>query len=304
MTAGIPEKLKECGLGVKTDAPMKDYTTFGAGGCAAVLATADSEEALTAAVDMLEETQTDWFLLGNGSNILVADAGYDGVMLKLGEGFERIITDKTKIIAGGAVMLSKVARAAETESLTGLEFASGIPGTVGGAVTMNAGAYDGEMRDVVTEARIYFPGKGVETLKTEELHFGYRHSVLKEERGVLISAVLGLQFGIKKDIIDKVAELTRRRREKQPLEYRSAGSTFKRPEGSFAGKLIMEAGLAGYTCGGACVSEKHCGFIINRENATASDIYEVIKTVQGRVKEHSGYELEPEVILLGDFSKK
>ena len=297
----LPEKLKEICSDIVKDAPMKEHTTFGAGGNAAFLATVDSEEALVQAIDILEETQIGWFLLGNGSNILVADAGYEGVMLKLGADFEKIETEEDKIIAGGAAMLSRVAKKAETESLTGLEFASGIPGTVGGAVTMNAGAYGGEMKDVVMSARIYFPGKGVKTLTTEELHFGYRHSVLKEERGVLISVVLGLQFGIKKDIIDKVAELARQRREKQPLEYHSAGSTFKRPEGSFAGKLIMEAGLAGFSCGDACVSEKHCGFVINKGNATASDIYKVIKAVQERVKEDCGNELEPEAILLGDF---
>lgn len=304
MLTKLPEKLNEICSDIKKDAPMREHTTFGAGGNAAFLATVDDEEALISAVDILEEAHTDWFLLGNGSNILVADAGYDGVMLKLGAGFEKIRTENDKIIAGGAAMLSRVAKAAEAESLTGLEFASGIPGTVGGAVTMNAGAYGGEIKDVAEQARIYFPGKGILTLGTEELHFGYRHSVLKEERGVLISVVLSLQFGIKNDIIDKVAELARQRREKQPLEYHSAGSTFKRPEGAYAGKLIMEAGLAGFSCGDACVSEKHCGFVINKGNASASDIYEVIRTVQERVKEHSGYELEPEVILLGDFAKK
>ena len=302
MIATLPEKLYDICTEVVKDAPMKEYTTFRAGGNAAFLATIDDEASLIKAVDILEEAHTDWFLLGNGSNILVSDAGYDGVMLKLGAGFEEIRTEKDKIIAGGAAMLSRAAGVAAAESLTGLEFASGIPGTVGGAVTMNAGAYGGEMKDVVKSARIYFPGKGVRTLDTEELHFAYRHSVLKEERGVLISVVLCLQFGIKKDIIDKVAELARQRREKQPLEYHSAGSTFKRPEGLYAGKLIMEAGLAGYACGDACVSEKHCGFVINKGNASASDVYEVIRTVQGRVKENSGYELEPEVILLGDFS--
>jgi UDP-N-acetylmuramate dehydrogenase len=304
MSLTLPEKLNECCSLVVENASMREYTTFRAGGKAGILAVVDNEEALIKAVDILEEEGTDWFLLGNGSNILVSDAGYNGVMLKLGTGFEEIITENENIIAGGAAMLSKVAAVAANEGLTGLEFASGIPGTVGGAITMNAGAYGGEMIDVVKEARIYFPGQGIRTLKTEELHFSYRHSVLKEERGVLVSVVLSLQFGIKKDIIDKVNELNRLRREKQPLQYASAGSTFKRPEGAYAGKLIMEAGLAGYSCGEACVSEKHCGFVINKGNAAAADIYKVIRAVQGRVKEHSGYELEPEVILLGDFSEE
>ncbi len=304
MGLSLPEKLNECCSLVVENASLKEYTTFRAGGNAGILAVVDDEEALIKAVDILEETGTDWFLLGNGSNILVSDAGYKGVMLKLGTGFEEIRTENGNIIAGGAVMLSKVAGTAANEGLTGLEFASGIPGTVGGAITMNAGAYGGEMIDVVKEARIYFPEKGIKTLKTEELHFGYRHSILKEERGVLISVVLSLQFGIKKDIIDKVNELSRLRREKQPLQYASAGSTFKRPEGAYAGKLIMEAGLAGYSCGEACVSEKHCGFVINKGKATATDIYKVIRAVQEKVKESSGYELEPEVILLGDFSEE
>ena len=304
MQTRIPEKLKEICPDIIKDAPMKEQTTFGAGGNAAFLVTVDNEDALIKAADLLEEAQINWFLLGNGSNILVSDSGYDGVILKLGTGFEEIRVENENIYAGGAAMLSKVAGAATAEGLTGLEFASGIPGTVGGAVTMNAGAYGGEMKDVIKSARIYFPGMGIRTVDLKDLHFGYRHSVLKEERGILLSVVLGLQFGIKKDIIDKVAELARLRREKQPLEYHSAGSTFKRPEGSYAGKLIMEAGLKGYSCGDACVSEKHCGFVINKGGASASDIYEVIRTVQRRVKENSGYELEPEVILLGDFSEK
>ncbi len=302
MDEAVYKKLKELCPNVKRQVPMSEHTTFRTGGECDCMVVADTPEELEAVTAYLDGLGISWFLLGNGSNILVSDAGYRGVMLMLGEDFGRVDTDGEEIVAGGAVMLSRLASTAVNAGLAGLEFASGIPGTVGGAIMMNAGAYGGEMCDVTKSARIFFPGEGVVTLSGEEMDFGYRHSILKEKKGVLLEVSLSLHFGNKEDIISRVSELGRSRREKQPLEYPSAGSTFKRPAGAYAGKLIMEAGLAGLRCGGAEVSKKHCGFVINTGGATSSDVYEVIRTVQEKVKENSGFELEPEVILLGEFN--
>ena len=263
--------------------------------------TVPDTESLEKALDRITENGLSWFLLGRGSNLLVSDSGFDGVVLRLGEGFSHIAIEDSSLTAGGAVLLSKAASEAAEAGLSGLEFASGIPGSIGGAVVMNAGAYGGEIRDVFQSATILFPGKGIRELGAEEMHFSYRHSIFKEETGILLQARFGLQFDEKKDIIERMKTLQQKRREKQPLELPSAGSTFKRPEGAFAGKLITDAGCKGMREGGAVVSEKHAGFIVNDRSATASDIYRLTQRVQDTVFADSGIRLEREIILLGEF---
>ena len=280
---------------------MSRHTTFRVGGEAACLIKVPNNEKLARLILFLDQTGHEYFLIGNGSNLLVSDNGYDGIILKLVEQFEEVYTDGLKIIAGSAAPLAQVAKLAMEEGLTGMEFASGIPGTLGGAIVMNAGAYDGEMKQIVKEVNVMDQAGNILTLNNETMEFGYRSSVIRNRPFIVLSAVLELEEGDKEEIKRKMKELAERRREKQPLEYASAGSTFKRPEGYFAGKLIMEAGLRGFSIGGAKVSDKHCGFIVNTGNATAQDIYEVIQEVQERVKDQFGVLLEPEVIRLGRF---
>lgn len=281
--------------------PMSRHTTFRVGGEAACLIKVPDSKRLARLILFLEQTGHDFFLLGNGSNLLVSDNGYDGIILKLEEEFEKVQVDGLKIIAGAAASLSQVAKRAMEEGLTGMEFASGIPGTLGGAIVMNAGAYDGEMKQIVKEVNVMDQAGNILTLNNETMEFGYRSSVIRNRPFIVLSAVLALEEGSREEIMEKMKDLAEKRREKQPLQYASAGSTFKRPEGYFAGKLIMEAGLRGFSIGGAKVSDKHCGFIVNTGNATAQDIYEVIQEVQEKVKEQFGVWLEPEVIRLGKF---
>ena len=293
-----------------TNVPMSHYTTFRVGGNAAYLVNVESEESLIALLKCLREAGMKYYLLGNGSNLLVSDRGFDGVMIRLCGDFlscKTALTERTdnltvnELYAGAAASLSKVAQLAAEESLSGMEFAFGIPGTIGGAVVMNAGAYGGEMKQVVHSVRLLDEELRVVTLSGEEMAFGYRSSILKQRQMIVLSVELKLVSGDQEQIRQKMNENMSARREKQPLEYPSAGSTFKRPEGYFAGKLIQDAGLRGYSVGGAQVSEKHCGFVINRDNATASDIYRLIRNVQEKVSESSGVMLEPEVIMLGEF---
>ena len=288
---------------VAANEPMSRHCTFRAGGRARFLVSIQDENALLGLMDLIREEGLEWFLLGNGSNLLVSDAGYDGVMIRLGRGFEYIETDGETINAGGAATLARIAAAAAAGSLGGMEFASGIPGTLGGALNMNAGAYGGEMKDIVKDVRIYFLDKGIMTLDNEAMMFAYRDSVLKRRRGIVLGSSLKLSTADRADILDKTAELNRQRREKQPLEYPSAGSTFKRPEGYFAGKLIADAGCKGMCVGDACVSEKHAGFVINKGNATAGDIYRLMCRIQKSVRQSFDVVLEPEVILLGAFEE-
>ena len=290
-----------------SDMPMSRYTTFRVGGNAAYLANVESEEILIRLIALLRKEGMGYYLLGNGSNLLVSDQGYDGVIIRLQGGFLHIseiakeYPDVKFLQAGAAVLLSKAAQTAAERGLTGLEFAYGIPGTVGGAIVMNAGAYGGEMRQVVESVRLLDENLQIVTLKNDEMTFGYRTSILKKKPYVALSAKLRLSSGDTKEITAKMNDNMSARKEKQPLEYPSAGSTFKRPEGYFAGKLIQDAGLRGYRVGGAQVSEKHCGFVINTGNATASDIYHLIMDVRDKVRETSGVPLEPEVIFLGNF---
>lgn len=285
---------------IKINEPMSKHTSFRVGGPAKIFLTVHSEEVLSRIFIEVKERNLPYFMLGNGSNLLVSDQGYDGVMLYLGEEFAEIEVKGTGIRAGAAAFLGKVARKALEEELTGLEFAAGIPGSLGGGVVMNAGAYGGELSQVVTKVRAMNTDGEVVTLEKEELLLGYRTSVFKKEPYVILEVFMELRKGDKQEILGKMDEYTKARIEKQPLEYPSAGSTFKRPEGYFAGKLIMDAGLRGYQVGGAQVSEKHCGFVINKGNATATDIRILMRDVAKKVKEQFGVDLEAEVILLGE----
>ena len=298
VTGEIIEQLKRLAgeSNVRRDESMSRHTTFRVGGRAAAFVSVCDEAGLKAVLDYVLSGSIPYFLVGNGSNLLVSDSGYDGVILKLAGEFDKIKVEGTRVTAGAAALLMRTAAVAAVRGLTGLEFASGIPGSVGGAVYMNAGAYGGEIADVIVEA--YTPEGAI---KKQDLELSYRSSVFKKNGKIITGAVFELQHGDKAAIREKMEELKNKRLEKQPLEYASAGSTFKRPEGNFAGKLIMEAGLSGVSVGDACVSEKHCGFVINKGNATADDVYKLICLVRDKVKEHSGVTLEPEVIMLGNF---
>ena len=252
-------------------------------------------------IAVCKEKNVPYFILGNGSNLLVSDKGYQGVVVQLYRNFGQIRVEDSQIHAQAGALLSGIAAAAREASLTGFEFAGGIPGTLGGAVVMNAGAYGGEMKDVLKEVTVLTPEGGVLTLQADELHMGYRTSVIKEAGYIVLEAVISLEKGDQEEIRSRMQELAGMRTSKQPLSYPSAGSTFKRPEGYFAGKLIMDSGLRGYQVGGAQVSEKHCGFVINTGNATAKDVTTLMSDVQRIVMEKFGVKLEPEVKFLGEF---
>ena len=245
-------------------------------------------------------------IIGNGSNLLVGDKGIRGLVLAISEGADAIQVsqgedDKVLLSVGAGALLSKVAAEALRNRLTGFEFAAGIPGTVGGAVVMNAGAYGGEIKDVLVSVRVLTPNGEILTLTKDELDLSYRHSCIPEKDYIVLDAVLELVKGDEAEIRVAMEDYKGRRIEKQPLEYPSAGSTFKRPEGYFAGKLIQDAGLRGYRVGGAQVSEKHCGFVINADNATAQDVLTLIEDVKKKVYEEFQVELEPEVKMMGEF---
>lgn len=281
--------------------PLKNHTTFKVGGPCDIMVLPSDKEEVSLIIDICKEEGAPFFVIGNGSNLLVSDSGYRGVIIKLGRRFSGISVNRTEICAEAGATLKEVADAACKAGLGGFAFAHGIPGTLGGAVTMNAGAYGGEMVQVIKEAVILRENGHIETLSKEKLHLGYRTSIIKEEGGIVLSAVISLSEQEREEISAYMAELKARREEKQPLEYASAGSTFKRPLGYFAGKLIMDSGLRGFRVGGASVSEKHCGFIINKGGATAGEILSLIRHVQHEVKQKFGVELETEVRMLGDF---
>lgn len=280
---------------------MKEYTTFRVGGEAECLVLIQQEEELAKLIPYLNQIEQDYFILGNGSNLLVGDKGYRGIILKFDGPMEQIAVEGTQITAKAGALLSRVAVAAKDNSLTGLEFAAGIPGSIGGGVVMNAGAYDGEMKQVVESVKVMDGDGQITVLDNDTMEFGYRTSIIKSRPYIVLEVVLRLAEGNREQIGARMEELTNLRRSKQPLEYPSAGSTFKRPEGYYAGKLIMDAGLRGYRIGGAQVADKHCGFVINAGGATAADIREVIEEVQERVRERFHVSLEPEVVFLGDF---
>lgn len=284
---------------VCTDEPMSMHTTFKTGGMADVFVEPFDIQELKETLKLLKGEP--FYLIGNGSNLLVSDDGLKGVVIHLADGFREITVEGNLITCGSAATLSQIARAALSHSLRGFEFAAGIPGSLGGAIVMNAGAYDGEMKQVVKRVTLMsYEGEIVEK-DAEEMHFSYRHSILKEQPFIVLEAVIALEAGDQTQIKEKMDGLAAKRREKQPLEYPSAGSTFKRPEGYFAAKLIEDAGLKGFRMGGAQVSPKHAGFVINENNASSADIYALIKEIQKKVKNTSGVAIEPEVICLGEF---
>lgn len=283
------------------NAPMKEYTSFKAGGNADLLVLPANSEELTYALMLLEDNGIKHMVMGNGSNVLVKDSGYQGVILRMGGSFQEIKVTGNRIEAGAGVLLSSASRQAAEASLAGFEFASGIPGTIGGAVYMNAGAYDGEISQIIDSAEILSKdGSRVLLLKKEELALSYRHSILQKTGDILLKATFLLEEGDREVIEARIRELTARRTEKQPLSYPSAGSFFKRPHNHFAGKLIQDAGLQGLSVGGAQVSPLHAGFIVNTGGATAKDILDLMEIVRGTVFEEFGIMLEPEVRIIGD----
>lgn len=281
--------------------PMSRHTTFRIGGEASYFIRISRMEQLLKLVPYLRQIEVPCFILGNGSNLLVSDKGYEGVILQIGDKFNRIEAEGNIMTIEAGALLSQVAHRALLEELTGLEFASGIPGTIGGGVVMNAGAYGGEMKQVVKSVTVLSDEGEVLQLDNATMEFGYRTSTIKNRHFTVLQVTLQLEKGNAEEIKAKMDDFAARRKAKQPLEYPSAGSTFKRPEGYFAGKLIMDAGLRGYSVGGARISEKHCGFVINTGKATATDVADVIAEVQERVKNKFGVSLEREIIYLGSF---
>ena len=293
--------------------PMKKHTTFRIGGNADMFVSPEIEK-IPEIVALAKECDVPVTVIGNGSNLLVGDKGIRGLVLAISKGADRVVVqpeetelvacaegNKVRIQADAGALLSKVAAEAARNRLTGFEFAAGIPGTIGGAVVMNAGAYGGEIKDVLVSVRVLTPDGNVLELSNEELDLSYRHSCIPEQGYIVLDAVLELERGDEAQIRGAMEDFKGRRIEKQPLEYPSAGSTFKRPEGYFAGKLIQDAQLRGYRVGGAQVSEKHCGFVINADNATAQDVLRLIEDVKQKVYEEFQVELEPEVKMIGEF---
>lgn len=303
MNQNIIEKFNDL-LGeekVKVDEPMKRHTTFRIGGPADYFLLPSSEEELSGILKICKNEELPYFILGNGSNLLVSDEGYRGVIIQLYRNYGDITVKGNEIHATAGALLSQIAAAAKNASLTGFEFAGGIPGTLGGAVVMNAGAYGGEMKDVLKEVTVMNQDGEILTIPADKLELGYRTSIIKTAGYIVLEAVISLKKGNIEEIIALSRKLSAQRIEKQPLEYPSAGSTFKRPEGYFAGKLIEDAGLRGFRVGDAQVSEKHCGFVINRGNASAAEVMELMRQVEDKVEENSGVRLEAEVRRIGEF---
>ena len=284
------------------DEPMSQHTTFRIGGPADVFVMPENYEQIREVLRLCKEEKLPFFVLGNGSNLLVSDSGYRGVIIQMDRNMEEIRLDGEEIHACAGALLSSVAVAARNASLTGFEFAGGIPGTIGGAAVMNAGAYGGELKDVLKEVTVMTREGEILTIPAEKMEMGYRTSIIKTAGYLVLEAVISLKKGDEEAIRATMKDLSERRTEKQPLDYPSAGSTFKRPEGYCAGKLIMDSGLRGYRVGGAQVSEKHCGFVINAGGATAEDVRSLMDHVIRVVREKYGVTLEPEVKFLGDFN--
>ncbi len=285
--------------GVKRDEPMKKHTTFRIGGPADIFITPEDESQFLAAVRLCRQEGMPYYILGNGSNLLVSDSGYRGAVIETEKALSRLEADGETLKAGAGILLSVLAKEALRLSLTGLESASGIPGTLGGGVVMNAGAYGFELKDVLESVRLLDREGNVRTVPAGELKLGYRYSMIPETGSIVLEAALRLKKGDPEAIRARMEELAAQRKSKQPLEYPSAGSTFKRPEGYFAGKLIDDAGLRGFQVGGAQVSEKHCGFVINRGDATAEDVMELCRQVQEKVFQKFGVRMDMEIRKLG-----
>ena len=295
LTEWMPEER------VKKEEPMRLHTTFRVGGPADLFVSPNSVEEVRKVTALCREEGVPYYIMGNGSNLLVSDQGYRGVIIQFYKEMNDISVEGTLLRAQAGALLSAVANRALSESLTGFEFAAGIPGTLGGACVMNAGAYGGEMKDVLKAVTVLTQEGEVLTLSNEELELGYRTSVIARKHYIVLEAEIALSEGKKEEIQAVMDDLKERRITKQPLEYPNAGSTFKRPEGYFAGKLIQDAGLRGFQVGGAQVSEKHCGFVINKDHATAAEIAELIRQVSEKVEAQFGVKLEPEVKRLGEF---
>ena len=290
---------------VKKDEPMKSHTTFRVGGPADYFVTPQTAEEVAKVIEACTQEKVPYYIVGNGSNLLVSDKGYEGVIIQIYKQMNQVKVEgaqiHAQIHAQAGALLSMIAKRALDAELTGFEFAAGIPGTLGGACVMNAGAYGGEMKDVLKSVTVLTDKGEVKTLAKEELELGYRTSVIAKKDYIVLSAVIRLENGKKEEIKAVMDDLKEKRITKQPLEYPSAGSTFKRPEGYFAGKLIQDAGLRGFQVGGAQVSEKHCGFVVNKDQATAADVMNLMNQVSDKVYEMSGVRLEPEVKRLGVF---
>ncbi|MBQ9742813.1 MAG: UDP-N-acetylmuramate dehydrogenase [Ruminococcus sp.] len=291
-------RVTACGADCVCDAPMKNHTTFHIGGPADYYITACSVMQLENILSLCRELSIDYMIIGNGSNLLICDEGLRKAVIRLGGEFKDISVSENKITCGAGTTLSKLCSVAHGSSLSGLEFAFGIPGTVGGAVFMNAGAYGGEMRDVLTTVTHLTPEGKVETVPADTLELSYRHSVYKSNDCIILKAEFSLTPDDKDEIKARMDDFMNRRITKQPLEFPSAGSVFKRPEGAFAGALIEQCGLKGTCVGGAQVSEKHSGFIVNIGNATCKDVMDLVALVQKKVKDETGYTLEREIIHL------
>lgn len=286
---------------VLRDEPMSRHTTFRTGGPADILVT-PSMETLPAVIACCKEQGMPYLVIGNGSNLLCGDGGVEGIVIEIGKQMAEISVDGTEITAEAGALLSSIAAKAAANSLTGFEFAAGIPGSIGGAVVMNAGAYGGEMKDVLAEVKVLAQDGRIMTIPAGQMELSYRHSIVPDKGYIVLQAVISLKEGKQDVIYAYMDELKKRRVSKQPLEYPSAGSTFKRPEGFFAGKLIEDSGLRGFQVGGAQVSEKHCGFVINKDHATAADIRFLMAYVQQAVLQNFNVVLEPEVKFIGKFT--
>ncbi len=286
---------------IQENVNMAQHTSFKVGGCADMMIFPQDAEELKIVLDVLALDGTPCMILGNGSNILVRDGGYRGVMVKMGEAFDYVIRSEDRLLCGAGTLMSVIAKEAATASLTGFEFASGIPGSIGGAVFMNAGAYDGEISQILEKVKVVSRDGNEERYMTaDELDMSYRHTILHETGDIVTEVILKLEQGNESLIRAQMTELTKKRNAKQPVSFPSAGSFFKRPQGHFAGKLIQDAGLKGLSVGGAQVSELHSGFIINRGDATATDILQLMEIVQAKVLDEFGVKLEPEVRIIGE----
>lgn len=280
--------------------PMKNHTSFKIGGPADVVIIPKNESEVVQAISLLRANNIPFFIMGNGTNLLVKDGGLRCVVIKINEGLNNVEIKDNKVYCEAGALLTAVSKTVARENLTGMEFANGIPGTIGGAVTMNAGAYGGEMKDIITKVRAIDKDNNIVEYSNSEMNFRYRNSRVTDENLIVLSVELELQVGDPEKIDETMKDLTFKRTSKQPLEWPSGGSTFKRPEGYFAGKLIQDSGLRGLIHGGAQISEKHCGFVINIEDATCKHVLELIQIVQKTVRDNYNVELETEIKLIGE----
>ncbi len=284
---------------ILVDEPMKNRTSFQVGGPADFLVLPNTPEKFCEVIKLLQQENKPFYVMGNGTNLLVGDKGYRGVIVHVGH-MKQIQRKGKELIAEAGALYKDVAQTAQENGLQGLEFASGIPGTVGGAAVMNAGAYDGETKKVLKWMEVLTETNAIKKIPVEDCNMGYRHSIIQENPWYVLRVCFALEEGNPEAIQAKMDDLNQRRRDKQPLEYPSAGSTFRRPKGYYAGKLIEDAGFRGYRHGGAQVSEKHCGFVINADHATTQDIRELIALIQNKIKKEVGVEMRTEVIFLGE----